>query len=541
MSPAIEVELLAALGISVLERSENTCLRLIGTPPPWFDRIFSGSRSPKNLVDFSASSPFLQEFLTDAADVWEREEGRLDSGDWTQRDEDGKERDLEAWAVKCSHRKFLLVKLCDAEFEQTRAAFQKARELGLSYESLDRTHRRMADAKQRVEMRNREVERINELKSEFLASMSHELRTPLNAIIGFSSLMAEESAGKLNDEQKSYVQHVQRASKHLLDLINDILDLSKIEAGYLELKPTSFELVDGLAEVLSTIRPLARAKNIQLIFPQDSTQLVYADRIRFKQVLYNLLSNAIKFTPNGGEVSMRCSQDDSFLTIAVRDSGIGIPAEEQAAIFEKFHQVASSSSGTKEGTGLGLTITKRLVEQHGGRIWVESQLGLGSCFTFTLPIHADAAGTEGGQQATPSASSLQSAGQSETRLKVAVVEDNASNRSLIEAMLKPSYAVNSYPTGPEALGAFKLERPDMVLLDISLPGMNGLEVLARMRQDEALQSVPVVAVTAHAMSGDREKFLAAGFTGFVAKPITGRSVLLNALQQAAVASKNRGS
>jgi signal transduction histidine kinase len=234
------------------------------------------------------------------------------------------------------------------------------------------------------------VERVNQLKSEFLASMSHELRTPLNAIVGFSRLLEEQNVGTLNAEQMNYVQHVAKASHHLLALINDILDLSKIEAGYLELNPECFELSEALAEVLSTIRPLARTKNINMAIRVSNRDTIYADRLRFKQILYNLLSNAIKFTPEFGDVSIDYSKKATSVLINVADNGIGIPVDEQEAIFEKFHQAHAYASEAKEGSGLGLAITRRLVEAHGGSIWVASRPGFGARFSFTLPSHATA-------------------------------------------------------------------------------------------------------------------------------------------------------
>ena len=237
-----------------------------------------------------------------------------------------------------------------------------------------------------LELRNREVERVNRLKDEFLASMSHELRTPLNSIIGFSDLLAEQGAANFNPKQKRFLGHIQQGSRHLLELINDILDLSKIEAGHLELKYEDFEVSQAVAEVVATVRPIATAKNIQFDSSVAGDLFLYADRLRFKQVLYNLLSNAIKFTPAGGQVSIDGSDERGNLRFCVADTGIGIPAGEQEAIFESFHQVGTTTKGVREGTGLGLAITKRLVEQHGGSIWVESELGKGSRFFFTLPL-----------------------------------------------------------------------------------------------------------------------------------------------------------
>jgi len=237
-----------------------------------------------------------------------------------------------------------------------------------------------------LELRNREVERANRLKSEFLASMSHELRTPLHTVIGFSELLAEEIEGPLNEKQKRFINHIHKDSLHLLELINDVLDLSKIEAGRLELHPETFDVAAAIEEVLSTIRPQGLAKSIAIETDFSEPLALHADRLRFKQVLYNLLSNAVKFTPEGGSISVMAAQRDGFLEVSVSDSGIGIPRHEHESVFDKFYQASATTKGVREGTGLGLAITKRLVEEHGGRISVESEPGKGSRFTFTIPI-----------------------------------------------------------------------------------------------------------------------------------------------------------
>ncbi len=237
-----------------------------------------------------------------------------------------------------------------------------------------------------LELRNQEVERANRLKTEFLARMSHELRTPMNAILGFSELLSEEAEGPLNETYKRFVSHIQSGARHLLTLINDVLDISKIEAGRTELRCEDFGAADALSEVLSVISPLADVKKIRVNSQVERDVQVCADRTRFKQILYNLLSNAVKFTPEGGSVWIANSQDEDRLSFTVSDTGLGIAPEEQEAVFQEFHQVGTTTSGVKEGTGLGLAITRRLVELHGGAIRLESEPGRGSRFTFTLPL-----------------------------------------------------------------------------------------------------------------------------------------------------------
>ncbi len=238
--------------------------------------------------------------------------------------------------------------------------------------------------------RNRELERANRLKSEFLASMSHELRTPLHTIIGFSELLGEELEGPLNEKQQRFVQHIHKDSLHLLDLINDILDLSKIESGRLTLRPEVFEFSTVLEESLASIRPQANAKSLQIELNIEAPLPLEADRLRIKQILMNLLSNAVKFTPESGQIRVSAQSRNLHAEISVRDTGIGIPKEEHESVFDKFYQVSATTKGVREGTGLGLAITKHLVQEHGGEIYLESEPGKGSTFTFTLPLAARA-------------------------------------------------------------------------------------------------------------------------------------------------------
>jgi len=239
---------------------------------------------------------------------------------------------------------------------------------------------------EQLEARNREVEQANRLKNEFLASMSHELRTPLHTIIGFSELLAEQLEGPLGEKQQRFVGHILQDARHLLELINEILDISKIESGRLELKRESFDFSQCVEEVLAGIRHQAATKNITLENKNRFQSSLYADRLRVKEILYNLLSNAVKFTPEGGRVWVEGSSEGGTLHVSVCDTGIGIPEQEHPSIFEKFYQVGDASGGTREGTGLGLPITKHLVELHGGTISVESRPGQGSSFRLTFPL-----------------------------------------------------------------------------------------------------------------------------------------------------------
>jgi signal transduction histidine kinase len=241
---------------------------------------------------------------------------------------------------------------------------------------------------QELESRNREVEHANQLKSEFLASMSHELRTPLHTIIGFTELLAEELEGPLNPKQQRFMDHIHKDSIHLLSLINDILDISKIESGRIELRRETFLASDVVDEVLSSVLPQSIAKSIQIETRIALPEPIFADRLRFKQVLFNLLSNALKFNAEGGKVNVDGALHDGFVEISVADTGIGIPKDQHQAVFDKFHQVGATTKGVREGTGLGLAISKELVEAHSGRIWLDSEPGKGSRFTFTIAVEA---------------------------------------------------------------------------------------------------------------------------------------------------------
>ncbi|HML26193.1 MAG TPA: HAMP domain-containing sensor histidine kinase, partial [Methanomethylovorans sp.] len=234
------------------------------------------------------------------------------------------------------------------------------------------------------------AETANRAKSEFLANMSHELRTPLNSIIGFSDLMLDGNAGEIADMQKKFLGNISTSGKHLLSLINNILDLSKIEAGKMELNYELFGIYTTIDEIKQVISPLAQKKDIDLKIVNDgSLQEIYADRVRFKQILFNLASNAIKFTPQGGKVTISTTRVKDRAQFAIMDTGMGIPEEKKSNLFLAFTQLDSSLNRFHEGTGLGLSLVKRFVEIHGGNIWVASELGKGTVFTFELPLKTE--------------------------------------------------------------------------------------------------------------------------------------------------------
>src|SRR5262249_35520092 len=237
-----------------------------------------------------------------------------------------------------------------------------------------------------IEQKSRELEVASEHKSEFLANMSHELRTPLNAIIGFSEVLTDRMFGELNEKQEEYLKDIYASGTHLLSLINDILDLSKIEAGRMELELTEFDLPTAIDNALTLIRERAGRRSIALHTDIDGRLgQVQADERKVRQVVLNLLSNAIKFTPEGGRIEVGAVPKDGLVEVSVSDTGIGIAPEDQEEVFEEFRQVGTAAKKI-EGTGLGLTLCRKFVELHGGRIWVKSQEGMGSTFTFTIPV-----------------------------------------------------------------------------------------------------------------------------------------------------------
>jgi signal transduction histidine kinase len=238
-----------------------------------------------------------------------------------------------------------------------------------------------------IQEKSHELEIANKHKSEFLANMSHELRTPLNAVIGFSEVLQQGMVGELSEKQGEYINYIHTSGSHLLSLINDILDLSKVEAGRMELELASFNVPMAIDNALTLIRERAARHGLTLDQTLDpEVAEIEADERKFKQVMLNLLSNAVKFTPEGGKITVAARAVDGMLEVSVTDTGIGIAPQDCEAVFEEFRQVGTHAEGKAQGTGLGLALTRRFIELHGGRIWLTSTLGQGSTFAFTLPI-----------------------------------------------------------------------------------------------------------------------------------------------------------
>ena len=397
--------------------------------------------------------------------------------------------------------------------------------IGTLNAQLQRNADDLAMANKNLKLRNRAVERGDHLKSEFVASMSHELRTPLNAIIGFSDLLAEQTAAVLSSKQQRFIGHIQQGARHLLTLINDILDLSKMESGRLELHCENVAVAAVVAEVLSSLQPLAMDKRIQAESSIGPDVTAWADRVRFRQILYNLLGNAVKFTPEGGRVWVEAVEREGRLMVTVGDTGMGMPIEEQEAVFEAFHQVGVTAKGIKEGTGLGLAITKRLVEEHGGRIWVESEAGKGARLSFTISLGhlLEAAGREDGPQKH---AGLADPAAPQNHRRILIVDEELEARELLVSWLEPEgYELAMATSSREVIARAAELRPDAITLSVLGPGRVGWDTLYELKRSPATALIPVIVVSVV----DEPKIgLALGAAEYLVKPVH-KEVLLKAI------------
>jgi len=374
------------------------------------------------------------------------------------------------------------------------------------------------------------AEAANQAKSRFLANMSHEIRTPINAILGFSQILKDQHFGPLNQNQVDYLDIIIECSNRLLFLINDILDLARVESGKIEISPIIFCVNYFKERLRRTFEPLAQKKNIttKIKVSPDVPNYLIGDEYRIEQILKNLISNAIKFTYNGRiNVSIE-KQSNGEILFKVNDTGIGILQNQQKELFKKFFQADSSYTKKYAGTGLGLAISKELVELMGGKIWFESEVGKGSTFYFTLklensdnqPIHED-------NQNKPIASTNKDLRRS---LKVLLVEDDELNMDLMSFFLKKEGHQVSYANnGKEALAALEEGDIEMILMDIHMPHMDGIEatkIIRNSNSEKFNSQIPIIALTAYAMRGDKEKFLQAGMNDYVTKPVDLDNLLL---------------
>jgi PAS domain S-box-containing protein len=381
-----------------------------------------------------------------------------------------------------------------------------------------------------LEAQNRRIQEASRLKSEFLANMSHELRTPLNSIIGFAELLHDREVDPSSPQYLEFLQDILRSGRHLQQMINDVLDLAKVEAGKMELRPERVNVAQLIGEVSNVLRGVAATKHIRVeATVQPEVGQATLDPSRFKQVLYNYLSNALKFTPEGGSVRVAATREQSdMLCLTVEDSGIGIAEGDLGRLFVDFQQLEEGATKKHGGTGLGLALTKRLVEAQGGSVGVKSQLGKGSQFFALLPLHAPL-----------SAGALEhvALGMTSGASAVLVVEDDARDRNLIiQALARSGYGVEAVGSGGQAIAACAERSFDAITLDLLLPDMTGLDVLHRIRTEGKNRETPVVVVSVVA-----ERGILAGFSvqDYLVKPVNGRD-LLQAFSQARIPPRKGG-
>jgi signal transduction histidine kinase/CheY-like chemotaxis protein len=373
---------------------------------------------------------------------------------------------------------------------------------------------------QDIENFNQELERTNQLKNQFLANTSHEIRTPLSSILGFTHLLLAQGYDPTRERHQEYLNIIQSSGKHLLALINDILDLSKIEANQLEVQWETVDVPALCRNILALVKEKAANKGLKVRLDVDpnATNLV-ADPLRLKQMLLNLLFNALKFTTTG-KVGLEVKLQDQFVRFVVWDTGTGISQEDQGQLFQPYFQISNAVTGRDEGTGLGLAVTQKLAEIHGGWIEVKSEVNQGSRFTIVLPLMPPGEEGERGGESNFSCSLSPHPPISPSSLDILLVEDDLPNAQMMQIYLsKLGYQVTWVKNAAEMWEALTRVHPVVILIDVHLPDGNRLDLVQKLRENQEYGKIPVIAQTAMAMKGDRETCLDAGVNDYISKPI----------------------
>ena len=375
---------------------------------------------------------------------------------------------------------------------------------------LMRQHAALRRADEEILQVNRQLEQSSRYKSEFLANMSHELRTPLNAIMGFSEILLDLTMNLTAGERTEFLRNIHSSGQHLLGLINDILDLAKIEAGKMDLHPEEMPVMEALQEITAILDPMARQQGLQLrTVGAADAGVIKADRSKFKQVLYNLLSNAVKFTPAPGTITVSVKDSSEQLTVSVEDTGIGMKAEDLPKLFREFEQIDGSYTRRYQGTGLGLALCRRFVEMHGGRIWAESQFGKGSIFTFTIPRERRPAAVPPVEEAAPTLETM------ELPLALVIEDDPASSQRMTAEVQGVGFRVAHAFDGEQAVRKAMEILPDLLVMETVLPVKDGWQVLQELRARAATADVPVLVCSVTRNQALMDQF---GVAGYVAKP-----------------------
>ena len=419
-------------------------------------------------------------------------------------------------AIQEHERRVDEVCVLNAALEQK--VVERTHELATALEGLEAANRMLSGA-------NRALTEASQAKSAFLANVSHELRTPLNSVIGFSELMSDPNFGELSNRQREFLSDIRDSGEHLLALINDILDLSKIEAGKLEVHREDADVQELVRDSVTMLRPQAGRKRLHLETQCDLSGAAHVDPRLVRQVLVNLLSNAVKFTPEDGRIEAAARFEGDDLVVRVTDNGIGIAEEDQEKIFHEFYQADASYARRYQGTGLGLALVRRMMSLHGGSVTVTSRRGHGASFQCVFPdararraVATVATSDDAPARRGPAV--VHDGADTARGSTVLVIEDNPVNRKLARNVLRSrGYRVLEADTGEEGIEIARSERPHLILMDLELPGLNGIEATRRLKADPQTREIPVVALSSFAQENDEVRAREAGCAGYIAKPI----------------------